>query len=145
MCVFPKYYDFNRADPPLDPFEKAGEDRDFSRFNPVFFRHFESCIAALGELCIEADLILFHPYDKWGFADMGAATDDRYLRYIVARLAAYRNVWWSLANEYDLMKSKTLADWDRFFRIIQENDPYGHLRSVHNCGSDAFYDHAKPW
>ena len=34
----------------------------------------------------------------------GAAVDDRYLRYVVARLAAYRNVWWSLANEYDFRK-----------------------------------------
>ena len=33
---------------------------------------------------------------------------------------AYRNVWWSLANEYDLMRTKTMADWDRFFRIVQE-------------------------
>jgi hypothetical protein len=65
------------------------------------------------------------------------------LSYVVARLGAYRNVWWSLANEFDLMKSKTEADWERFFRIVQENDPYQHPRSVHNCRG--FYDHAKPW
>jgi hypothetical protein len=88
-------------------------------------------------------LILFHPYDRWGFATMDAATDDCYLRYVVARLAAYRNVWWSMANEYDLMPNKSMADWERFFRMVQEHDPYGHLRSVHNCF--AFYDHSKPW
>jgi hypothetical protein len=48
-----------------------------------------------------------------------------------------------MANEYDLMKSKTMADWDRFFKVVQENDPYQHLRSVHNCRQ--FYDHSKPW
>ena len=68
----------------------------------------------LGELGIEADLILFHAYDRWGFSDMGAAADDRYVRYVVARLAAFQNVWWSLANEYDLLWSKDAADWDRF-------------------------------
>jgi hypothetical protein len=36
-----------------------------------------------------------------------------------------------------------MADWDRFFRIVQEHDPYQHLRSIHNC--HAFYDHAWPW
>jgi len=36
-----------------------------------------------------------------------------------------------------------MADWDRFFRIVQEHDPYQHLRSIHNWV--AFYDHAKPW
>ena len=72
-----------------------------------------------------------------------AEADDRYLRYIVARLAAYRNVWWSMANEFDLMEDKSMADWDRFFRVVQESDPYQHLRAIHNCRG--FYDHAKPW
>ncbi len=48
-----------------------------------------------------------------------------------------------MANEFDLMRTKDMADWDRFFRIVQERDPYQHLRSVHNCRG--FYDHAKPW
>jgi hypothetical protein len=74
---------------------------------------------------------------------MGQEADDRYLKYVVARLAAYRNVWWSLANEFDIMRSKTTADWDRFFHIIQQHDPYQHLRGIHNCRE--FYDHNKPW
>src|SRR5947207_8125134 len=41
------------------------------------------------------------------------------------------------------MKTKTMDNWDRFFRIVQEYDPYHLLRSIHNCL--AFYDHAKPW
>jgi hypothetical protein len=92
---------------------------------------------------IEADVILFHPYDAWGFKAMGAEADDRYLRYAVARLSAYRNVWWSIANEYDLVRSKTMTDWDRFFRIVQEGDPYSRLRSIHH--SRVIYDHSKPW
>ncbi len=144
MCVFPKDYTFNKNEPVYDPFERqASGEWDFARFNPKFFRHFEGLVSKLRDLNIEADIILFHPYDRWGYSDMPAEADDRYLRYVVARLAAYRNVWWSMANEYDLMKSKTLLDWDRFFKIVQESDPYQHLRSVHNCR--AFYDYAKPW
>ena len=74
---------------------------------------------------------------------MGPENDDRYVRYLVARLAAFRNVWWSLANEYDLVEGKTTADWDRLFRLVQACDPFAHPRSIHNCR--AFYDHAKPW
>ncbi len=48
-----------------------------------------------------------------------------------------------MANEFDLMEAKDMADWDRFFRIVQESDPYQRLRSVHNCRG--FYDHSKPW
>lgn len=144
MCVFPKDYVFNRNEPIYYPFERdeAGE-WDFARFDPAFWAHLELRIGQLRDLGIEADVILFHPYDRWGFADMGAEADDRYLRYAVARLAAYRNVWWSMANEYDLMEAKTMTDWDRFFRVVQESDPYQHLRSIHNCRR--FYDHGKPW
>jgi hypothetical protein len=94
MCVFPKDYVFNRNEPSRCAFERtsAGE-WDYGRFDPRFFRHFEERVGQLRDLGIEADIILFHPYDRWGFASMDAETDDRYLRYTVARLAAYRNVW----------------------------------------------------
>jgi hypothetical protein len=47
----------------------------------------------LQALGIQADLILFHPYDYWCYARMPPEADERYLRYAAARLAAYRNVW----------------------------------------------------
>jgi len=74
---------------------------------------------------------------------MGKANDDRYLRYVIARLAAYRNVWWSLANEYDFMKTKKESDWDRFGKIVYKYDPYRRLCSIHN--GTLMYDHNKPW
>ncbi|HZT38607.1 MAG TPA: DUF5060 domain-containing protein [Bryobacteraceae bacterium] len=144
MCVFPKWYAYNHGEPKLHPFARsASGDRDLTRFNPEFFRLLETRVGQLAALGVEADIILFHPYDRWGYANLPADVNDRYLRYLVARLSAYRNVWWSLANEWDLVKSKTLADWDRFFRIVQETDPYNHLRSIHH--SREMYDHAKPW
>jgi hypothetical protein len=144
MCVFPKSYAYNANEPVYYPFERDAEGKnDYSRFNPAFFQHLEKRVADLRALGIEADLILFHPYDRWGFASMPADVNDRYLRYTVARLAAYRNVWWSMANEWDLVRSKNLGDWDRFFRIVEESDPYQHLRSIHH--SNVMYDHSKPW
>jgi len=163
MCVFPKRYLFNTNEPPYYPFEgtlkKAWDPSlmnnyrtqpppdywDFDRFNPGFFKHLEKRLLDLRSLGIEADLILFHPYDfcAWGFDRMPAEINDRFLRYLVARIAAFRNVWWSFANEYDLMTDRNLADWDHYFTLVQDLDPYNHLRSVHNCNT--FYDHRKPW
>jgi hypothetical protein len=146
MCVFPKHYAYNQNEPALYPFVGTPPKTwDSTRFNPAFFQHLERRIAQLRDLGIEADLILFHPYDKghWGFDRMKPADDDRYLRYVVARLCAYRNVWWSLANEYDFMTEKTEADWDRFFRIVVESDPHSHLRSIHN--GHRLYNHTQPW
>lgn len=145
MCVFPKWYTWNKNEPPLYAFEGTPPKQwDFARFNPAFFQHLEPRIAQLRDLDIEADIIIFHPYDEghWGFDRMTADADDRYVKYLVSRLAAFRNVWWSLANEFDFMKEKRNADWDRLIRVVHESDPYGHLTSIHN-GRD-LYNHTNP-
>ena len=144
MCLFPKSYEYNHNEPELYPFERTGAGAsDFSRPNPAFYAHLERRILDLQGLGIEVDLILFHPYDRWGYSSMPAAMDDRYLRYTVARLAAFRNVWWSMANEWDFMKAKSLGDFDRFFHLVEQRDPVGHLRSIHHGA--VMYDHAQPW
>ena len=91
-----------------------GNHWDLTRFNPAHFQHIENCIRRLGELGIEADLIMMHPYDRWGFSQMTREQDDLYWNYAVARFSAFANVWWSLANEYDLMPHKTLDDWEHY-------------------------------
>jgi hypothetical protein len=144
MCVFPKSYEYNHNEPPFYPFERdAAGKHDFGRPNPAFFAHLEERIADLRALNIEADLILFHPYDRWGYATMSPEEDDRYLRYVLARMSAYRNIWWSLANEYDLMKAKSVQDFDRLFLIVEQYDPVRHLRSVHY--SKVMFDYGRPW
>ncbi len=144
MCVFPKHYSYNRNEPPHYPFPRDEEgENDFTRFNPDFFRHFEKRVTDLMDMGIEADIILLHPYDRWGYEKMEVEEASRYLRYVVARLAAFRNVWWSMANEYDLMENYVESDWDHFFQVVRDADPYGKLRSIHNCVRN--YDHTKPW
>ena len=153
MCVFPKSYTYNANEPATFPFARSADKTfDFTRFDPANWRHFERRILDLQKLGIEADVILFHPYDRWGFAEMDDAADDRYLRYAIARLSAYRNVWWSLANEYDFMipplrngqrGNKQMEDWDRFFSILEKEDPHARLRGIHHAAR--MYDHAKAW
>jgi hypothetical protein len=144
MCVFPKSYEYNHNEPPLYPFERdAAGNNDFTRLNPAYFARVEQRIGDLRALGIEADLILFHPYDRWGYAKMPAEADDRYLKYVLARMSAYRNIWWSLANEFDLMRAKSLQDFDRLFHIVEQCDPVSHLRSIHF--SRVTYDYSHPW
>ena len=143
MCLFPKWYQHNRKEPPQYPFPRARESNDYSTFNAAYFQHFDQLILELRRIGVQADLILFHPYDKWGYQSMPAEVDDRYLRYAIARFSAYRNVWWSLANEFDLMRSKTTADWDRYARILEEYDAFDHLRSIHY--SRYPYEYGRGW
>jgi hypothetical protein len=146
MLVLPQAEPFRKNfAPPRWPFAgKPPRDWDLDRFNPDFFRHYEKRLGQLRDLGIEADVILFNPYGKpWGFDTMSAARDERYVRYVVARFAAYRNVWWSLANEFDFIRTKTTADWDHLFQVIRSADPGNHLRSIHNGA--LIYDHNQPW
>jgi hypothetical protein len=143
MCLFPKWYQHNRKEPPNYPFPRTGDTNDFSTFNVAYFQHLDKLIVELGGIGVQADLILFHPYDKWGYQSMPAEVDDRYLRYVIARFSAYRNVWWSLANEFDLMRTKTTADWDRYARILGEYDAFSHLRSIHY--SRYQYEYGRGW
>jgi Domain of unknown function (DUF5060)/Domain of unknown function (DUF5605)/Protein of unknown function (DUF4038) len=156
MCVLPSEYVAATTGPATQPlnnhptlfaFEgKPMKDWDFNHFSPAFFHNLENCVKELGDEGIEADVILLHPYNKkMGFANMPAEVDDRYVRYVVARLAAYHNVWWSLANEYDMMHAKKEADWDRLGEIVQKDDPYDHLRSIqqsHLIYNKAWVTHA---
>jgi hypothetical protein len=147
MCVFPKDYIYNKNEPVYYPFARSETgDTDWERFDPAFFRHLEKRVEDLMLLGVEADIIVFHPYDRWGYSKMSAKCDFRYLRYLVARLAPFRNVWWSMANEYDfLLETKPMAQWDLFFRLVRKNDPYGHPCSIHNGDPNMNYDHTRPW
>lgn len=170
FLIFPKYYLYNTVEPPLYPYPLTGahtlsadrltgefpvqvlpveETFDLSRFNPAFFTHIEARLRELQTLNIEVELILFHPYDAWGFSSMSVSHDEDYLLYAVTRFAAFRNVWWTMANEYDLFgrfpgsQIKEEKHWDHLFQLVQKLDPSQHLRGMHNCFD--WYDHAKPW
>lgn len=163
FCIFPKHYDYNLYEPITYPYvgvpcsiknlkrdnfetylpSNPENQWDFTRFNPKHFEIIEERIKELMDIGIEADIILFHPYDRWGFSTMTPLQDQFYLKYVIARFSAYRNVWWSLANEFDLCPAKSIADWEKIARVICEEDPYGRLRSIHNC--KVLYDYTKEW
>jgi len=133
MCLFPKHMPYNHNDPDLYPFEKDENGGwDVNRPCFKFWDHFDSCMMKLMDMGIEADLILFHPYDRWGFSKFSREEDFIYLDYCIRRLSAYRNIWWSLANEYDFVGTKTKDDWEAFGEKVNADDPYGHLLSIHN-------------
>lgn len=171
FCVFPKFYEYNTREPLTLPFERgSGEGLDpalvetasqtglsfpgmksapfdfafdYTRPNAEHFQRYDQRIRQLMELGIEADLILMHPYDRWGMNQMSRAASAQYLRYMAARYGAFRNVWWSLANEYDLVFSRKPEDWDFYGETIAAADPYSHLLSVHNCFRA--FDFSKGW
>jgi hypothetical protein len=147
MGVFPKDYIYSTNESLMPMFEIGADGKeDFDRPNVAAFRRLDTQVLALREMGIEADIILFHPYDRWGYCAMGEKRDTQFLRYVVARLASYSNVWWSLANEYDfLIDVKPIEYWDRLFHVVEECDPNRHVKSIHNGNPNKNFDHRKPW
>ncbi len=155
MCVFPKEDAQYKEEPPYLPFVvkgvstdetgKKNYEFDYEQFNPAFFQNLEKRLDQLKEIGVEADLIMFHPYDGglWGFDRMPEQVDIRYVEYLAARLSSFRNVWWSLANEWDLLKAKTVDNWKTLSTLAVKNDPYRHLCSIHG-GTAVYFDYQMP-
>jgi len=153
LCIFPKWYIYNRTEPAIVAYENITDTTyNLDKFNPAYWDNLEMRIAQLDSLGIQADIVLFHPYDKWGFATMTMPQYEKYIRYAIARLAPYKNVWWSIANEYDFMTvpprknhsgNMQKEDWDHFFQLIKTEDPFHRFISIHN--GTVWYDHTKSW
>ena len=150
MCTFPKHYVYNANDPKCYAFyrkedgskisfcDNLGSKRVVAPFDPArpcyaFWDDFERKLERLFSMGIQVDLILFHPYDRWGHSHMPLKDNLLYLDYALRRLSAYPGIWWSLANEYDLLFDWKLEDWYAVEEFIAKNDPYHHLLSNHNC------------
>ncbi len=135
MCVFPKHYQYNNNEPQYYPFEKDSDGNwDVEKPDDRFWNHLEGIIKRLDDMEIECDLILFHSYDNWGFATMSMEDNLKYLDYCMKRLGKNKNIWWSLANEYDFLLSViSMEDWYEIEEFVASHNTEGHLISNHNC------------
>lgn len=161
MSPLPKHYILNFNDPDMYPFEGGrnaefrevppaftgsdgkGYTFDFSRPNVKYWQHFDRIMDRLEEMGIICDFIFFHSYDRWGFSQMPQEDNLGYVKYACARYAAYSNIWWSMANEWDLIRNWTEEKWEELAAAVVKYDHVGHLRSIHNGGR--MYDQKKEW
>lgn len=170
MTLTPKYYPWTHQEPPPGFFAfpqvrplsppcavccpSQNGTFDLARFELPFWRAVEARVAALGALGVIADIILFHPYDSnhWGLDCNPPAVDHAYVRYAAARLSALSNVWWSMANEWSLLRCKCAgadknhcpqAYFDQLFATLVASDPHGRMRSIHN--GPIYYNYSQPW
>ncbi|WP_207453991.1 apiosidase-like domain-containing protein [Herbiconiux sp. SYSU D00978] len=145
FMVFPQAGGYVEHFPDLLPFERTPDGRwDVSKPVIPFFRRLDDAVRLLHERNIQADVLIFNAYDngRFGLDTLTEDEDAAYLRYLVARLSAYPNVWWSLCNEYDIL-DRPDERWTRAGELLAATDPHDHLRSIHNMLR--LYDHNQPW
>lgn len=146
FMVFPQAGGHVEHFPTLLPFEKDADGAwDVSRPVIPFFRRLDEAVRLLGIHGLDADVLLLNSYDggRFGLDGLTEQQDAAYVRYVMARLSAFPNVWWSLCNEFDILTDRPADRWDRLGALLAAEDPHDHPRSIHNWME--FHDHNQPW
>lgn len=119
---------------------------DVTRFNVDYWRKFERLVDYARSKDMVVSVIFYvdgsRPgVDPFGKSGMGGEAEQRYYRYAIARLAAYGNVMWDLANEYRLFRDDAWVE--KMGPFVKQWDPYHHLTSTHGHGDFRFQK--SPW
>lgn len=143
MNVIPQAGHAAAGETAISPFA-AGPDGlpDADRFEPAYFARLEECVESLSRIGVEAELILLGP-EREGAVRLTPEQEERYIRYAVSRLAAYRNVWWTMADLGDGGGLRQDADWRACFRTLRECDYGHHPATIH--GTPSAFDWGVPW
>jgi Domain of unknown function (DUF5060)/Protein of unknown function (DUF4038)/Putative collagen-binding domain of a collagenase len=108
--------------PQVIPYGGTFSNPDREQLNIAYWRSLDEYVKYLDSRGMIADLIIFNPYGDnimWGTEPQ----DERYLRYVLARYAAFPHVIWCLCNEWNYTK-KPQAYFNTMGNIIRQEDPW---------------------
>lgn len=119
----------NDQDHDVFPWQGPRGDLDRSRFNLERLRKWEQVIERLGERGIAADLWFYSDDSTSLIPSAYSFEEDLFFEYLVARFAAYSNVQWNLALEFQEYRD---AAWvDSRAQLVRDADPWDHILAVH--------------
>jgi hypothetical protein len=144
--------------PDAQPYLGASTKPDRDQLNIQYWRKLDEMVRYMDSKGMVADLIITNPY--WKNRMFGTdEQNDRFVKYVVTRYAAYTNVIWCLANEWSTSATyggdhpQDHGDFDRMGGIVRSNDPWrseGELLrplSIHNTSRSIgfeFFDSTWP-
>jgi len=111
------------------------------RFNVAQWQKYERLIEYAREKGIQVSVIFYVDgalpgVDPFRAPAMGGDLERLYYRYAAARLSAFANVMWDVANEHHLFRTEA---WVEAMGVLLKSvDPYHHLMSVHGHGEFPF-------
>ncbi len=122
---------------------KTNPNRD--ALNLAYWQKLDEIVQYMDSKGIVADLIVTNPYESNRMYGT-AAQNDRFVQYVTARYAAYTNVTWCMANEWESSRwysgtnIQYQADFARMGGLVHTGDPWmtdtttGALRplTIHN-------------
>ena len=105
--------------PPSHPWLDGDPDRP----DVAHWQTADRVVRFLAERDVMADLIVF-PYRRKQSDVATLAQDERYLRYALARFAAFPNVQWCLVNEWNY-SVLPIEYWKKMGALARAEDPWG--------------------
>lgn len=127
------------AERPNDP---TNPGFDFRRFNLSYWQKFERML----RYAREKDMIISVILD-WNDSRVhpaaGGEDEQRYYRYAIARLGAYSNVNWDLADDVTAFHDDAWAH--QMGTLLKERDTYKHLATNHPNSDREPLDRASDW
>ena len=123
--------------PDIQPFLKTSDSIDYNQLNPEYWKALDRIVEYSLRKGMVIDLIML------GYGAETYATEEQdknYIRYLLARYAAYPNIIWCLTNEWNYIYrdyGRGKPFWNSIGEIVRTEDPYmkhnGQLRplSIH--------------
>lgn len=87
--------------------------------DPAYWRKLDAVVRHMNDKGVLADFLIF----GMGTFSSAEEQDRRYLRYVVARYAAFPNVVWTLVNEWNY-RPKPRQYWNAMGAIVKAEDPW---------------------
>lgn len=131
-----------KADPSYWAWGGSPAQPDLDRFNPDYFRKFDSLMFQMQKVGMNSELILLNFY-RLPFTDTTQWTHRRerqWIRYLISRYGAFDNLFmWTISNEYEThpegkywLDSVADVSWaKRTSAYIRQSDAGRHLVTVH--------------
>lgn len=98
-------------------------DEARQRLNLDHWRTADHVIGYLNDHNCQADVILFWRMHEKEISQEKREADERYLRYALARYAAFPNVIWCMVNEWNY-SSVPREYWNDLGRLVRSEDPW---------------------
>jgi len=114
---------------------------DYSHFDVSYWQKFERMLRFARERDMNISLVL-QMGDSKVYPLAGSDDEHRFIRYAVARFAAFSNITWDLGDDLDLFRDEKWTH--ETGTLLHQWDPYQHLETSHPT-QNIHQDRASEW
>jgi len=133
--------------PSPDPHDFLHPSFDYSRFNVPYWQRFESMLLFARDRDVIISIVI-DMNDSRVHPASGSEDERRFLRYAVARFAAFSNITWDMGDDLERFRDDQWTHDTGTFLV--QLDPYHHLATSHPVdvvidGKSVHQDRASAW